>query len=205
MKTLAQKVCALVFFAAGSMAITGCTSTQIDAQVIDQPLSSIFYGTDQPCRGITAIKPEYQLQVGESCWFIVQPSVRYFQPNIDHVQFGNGTGLKINASDVYEVTIPADQFWYDKARRSPAPQGDTGGSITKRLGFIKHHKDVCWFALMATVNHNDEQAKILLKDTNNIISGLNGELSFYVNDASSFYGNNSGRIVVRIKRISTRA
>lgn len=177
--------------------LSACASVNIASLPVDQPLPDLT--NKDLCRTL----PQGRLPVSQSCWFIIQPGVRYDQA-------GNGTGLLVGANEHYEVRIHGDQFWYDLDRRVAAPGGDCGGGITKLLGFTKHHTEHKWFALLAnlrpslgdpkTVVSSATVPRQITKENGMFFPQTSGELYFYVNDAAWFYDNNSGRILVEILR-----
>lgn len=133
-----------------------------------------------------------KLEVGQRCWFVVQSGT--------HFEDGDsGPGLTLGLHDGYWISIPeaASRTWYDKDRRVPAPQGDTGGFVTKLLGSMKKHQEHNWFALMATASISSNPLHVHSRSR---LECLEGSLSFYVNDAHRFYGNNYGNLLVVIQR-----
>ncbi|MDD2664464.1 MAG: hypothetical protein PHD19_11995 [Dechloromonas sp.] len=177
-------------------ALCGCASVVVDPQAVDQFLP------EQAANGASCRELNAPGSNGKSCRFIVQPGVRYDQQ-------GNRTGIHVKPDERYRITLPDKQFWYDLDRRVPAPDGDSGGGITKCMGFTKHHTELKWFALMATVKPlgprsafpGDPHAKAISTGKDVFCPAVEGELSFYVNDAAWFYDNNSGRILVVIERL----
>lgn len=205
--------------------LSGCTNTKITPQPSDQPLDKIVAHVGK--KGIssclahkpsnttwftdsTARKGLRELNVDQSCWLIVQPQVRPRRPNapstFDELQYfkphlGNGSGLYVRKNQVYEVTIPnPDDFsWYDQNRQVTRPAGDKGESWTRYLDFTKLHKEQDWFHLNATTDNRVPEHPVSALTS---ITGLEGELTFYVNDApyEETYDNNQGRILIVIHR-----
>ncbi|MDZ7864355.1 hypothetical protein [Acidovorax sp.] len=200
----------------GALALlAGCGSNGFDEHRIDQPLPfASVWETDPrmpPCRNLPGnVKPAprdppkgnpqfevpllHGLEEGSSCWFVVQSGVH---PE----ETGNGTGLMLVPNGAYRIFVPeaASRTLYDKGRKTPAPQGDTGSLIARLMGSMKITKKENWFALMATASES--------RHTKHVLSGsrlacMAGELSLHVNDAYHFYGNNFGNLLVVIKRES---
>lgn len=197
MNAFALRLLRILSAITGLAGLAGCTSVDIAALPVDQPLPE--FPKDKLCR----VQPEGVLKEGESCWFIVQPGVRYDQE-------GNGTGLLIKPNQHYEIVVPGAQYWYDLDRRVPAPDGDSGGEITKYFGFTKHRTEYKWFALLANVRRSaDDPAEFdpcktvpqpITQAQGMFWALTTGELYFYVNDAAWFYDNNSGRVLIEIRR-----
>ncbi len=206
----------LTALAAGALALlAGCASNQFAEHRIDQPLpfASVWETNPgmPPClslQGNVKKAPKapqkynhrferpflHGLASGSSCWFVVQSGVHFEDTD-------GGTGLALEPHSCYTITVPeaASRTWYDKDRRAPAPQGDTGRFITKLLGSMKKDDKHNWFALMATASDSNNPQHVR---SGSRLIGMAGELSFYVNDATLFYDNNFGNLLVVIKRES---
>lgn len=181
----------------GCALLAGCASNEITEHRIDQPLPFASVAVTNPpmppCLGMSSdVRRPHRLQPGSSCWFVVQSAVHFEES-------GMGTGLMLESKDVYTISIPeaASRTWYDKDRKTPAPRGDTGGFITQWLGHMKKHEGENWFALMATASESKNPRHV---PDGSRLSCMAGELSFYVNDAHRFYGNNFGNLLLVIKR-----
>lgn len=185
--------------------VNGCTSTKIAPLIADQPIT---YADLKPCLELRGrSQASARLAECSQCSVIVQPSERYDKND------SNLTGLLALPDDIYEITVPSGQYWYDLDRKVEAPQGDEGGGLTSTwlIKLTKHHVEQKWFTLMLQAKRVQESKPfdvayeknkvVAIDKLNNIIDGMDGELSFYVNDASWFYSNNKGRIVVNIKRM----
>ncbi|UJB30485.1 hypothetical protein [Chromobacterium sp. Beijing] len=177
--------------------VAGCASSQEKLRVRDAPLPLAEVKEALPCRHPSFQRALGKLKPGCACWFIVQAGVSFDTT-------GNGTGLLLEKEERYRVDVFPKQFWYDKTRQVPAPQGDTGGGVTKYLGWTKHHSELCWFALMATGDRGGSGKPVYIGQLSSEISDLSGELRFYVNDTKSFYGNNQGRILIKISRMTPK-
>lgn len=166
-----------------SIALGGCLSVASGPQAIDAPLPA-FAG--RSC----AEKPGRQvLAPGELCFFIVQAENK-----------ASRTGLDVAPGERYRIEVPGAQFWYDKERRVPAPQGDDGSWLTRHAGITKRHPESAWFALIAGTNDGFSQN---VGRPGMLVVGGHGELILYPNDAAFAYGNNHGRILVSIRRCTS--
>jgi hypothetical protein len=217
-------ICASTVMALGI--ISGCTSTKIVDQPSDQPLDQILALVGK--EGIfsclehkaeidttrfadsTARAGLRELKVNQSCWLIIQPQVRPRRPNdpptADELRYfkphiGNGSGLYLSKDQTYKVCIPhgSDFSWYDLDRKVTKPEGDKGGRLTRHLSFMKLHKEQDWFHLNATTDNRVSEHPVSALTP---LTGLEGELTFYVNDApdEGKYDNNLGRILIVIHR-----
>jgi len=182
--------------AALALSLFGCASINVSPQPTDTAKpAEVERDKLQSClasKAVTTSKSMSTLESGEACWFVVQSELIY-----------NSTGLTLKASEVYEITVPPGQFWYDKGRRVSAPLGDEGSWLTKHLSFIKRHREQPWFALMAIVKNTEEEpdsAAIPIK-CKTMIFARTGNLYLYANDSRHFYGNNQGRIWIRIRNV----
>lgn len=205
-----------------SLLLTGCAVIGISPQPIDYPLDTTSMSLFPSC---LTLPPEHTdviqaptskrlnvMKTGTACWLVVQPGVlprkpeqaltfdtmRGFTPHI-----GNGTGLLIGGNEDYEIWVPSSHtppFWYDLDRKIGTPCGDQGGGITRFMNFTKLHVGQHWFALYATTDNDPD----LGQQVPGIVSFLDGELTFYVNDTpyEMFYNNNQGRLLVLIKRLT---
>ncbi len=162
-----------------SVALGGCLSVASGPRAIDAPLP---ISTAQPCVG-KVLKP------GERCFFIVQAENK-----------ASRTGLDVAPGQRYRIEVPAAQFWFDKERRVPAPQGDDGSWLTRHAGITKRHPESAWFALIAGTDDGFFQD---VSRTGTLVIGGHGELLLYPNDAAFAYGNNHGRILVSIQRCAS--
>ena len=162
-----------------SVALDGCLSVASGPRAIDAPLP---ISTAQPCVG-KVLKP------GERCFFIVQAENK-----------ASRTGLDVAPGQRYRIEVPAAQFWFDKERRVPAPQGDDGSWLTRHAGITKRHPESAWFALIAGTDDGFFQD---VSRTGTLVIGGHGELLLYPNDAAFAYGNNHGRILVSIQRCAS--
>lgn len=163
-----------------SVALGGCLSVASGPRAIDAPLPA-FAG--RSC----AEKPGRQeLTPGEHCFFIVQAENK-----------ASRTGLDVAPGQRYRIEVPAAQFWFDKERRVPVPQGDDGSWLTRHAGITKRHPESAWFALIAGTDDGFFQD---VSRTGTLVIGGHGELLLYPNDAAFAYGNNHGRILVSIRR-----
>jgi hypothetical protein len=192
----------LVFFVA--FTLLGCAPIKVTTSPIDTPL---------PSAAVFGIKPVYCLQLGagnfdyklnrkvlvklssgESCWYIVQSEAEY-----------NPTGLQFGE---YEIAVPAGQFMFDASRQVNVPEGDDGTWLTRLLNYAKRNPEIQWFALVKTTcgNAKSDQSS----DANNTrltmpkeaeLSSEEGELCIYVNDVLGHYKNNSGRVLINIKKL----
>lgn len=121
--------------------------------------------------------------------------------------------VKVLPGEVYQVTVPSGQFWFDLNRRSAPPRGDAGNWIMHLLASQKRLPGANWFSLIATTVSTDHGAPIELPGRQDIgKSGVYtvryaGSLAFYPNDAVGpatdpmyYYRNNSGQIWLTITR-----
>ena len=65
----------------------------------------------------------------------------------------------------------------------------------------KRSKEHPWFALIGTLNKNENELFLIGKNSSKQFSKT-GKLYFFANDAKMFYWNNFGKIHLQIKRIS---
>lgn len=183
--------------AALALSLFGCTSINVSPQPTDtaKPVEvereKLLSCLDP--KAVTTSEGMSTLESGEACWFVVQSELIY-----------NSTGLTLRASDVYEITVPPGQFWYDKERRVSAPLGDGGSWLTKHLSFLKRHREQPWFALLATVTNKEDEPDVAVIPINckTKIFARTGNLYLYANDSRHFYGNNQGRIWIRIRNVT---
>jgi len=163
-----------------SIALGGCLSVGNETHAIDTPLPAV---AGWPCAGKAG---RQVLAPGERCFFIVQAENK-----------ASRTGLDVAPGQRYQIEVPAAQFWFDKERRVPAPQGDDGSWLTRHAGITKRHPESAWFALIAGTDDGFYQD---VSRTGTLVIGGHGELFLYPNDAAFAYGNNHGRILVSIRR-----
>jgi len=191
--TLSRSVLTIKWAALAALALSlfGCASIKVSPQPIDSTMPAEVKIEKVPyclaLRSENGVEGKSALPPGKECWFVVQSEKIY-----------NSTGLYLNSTDTYQITVPSGQFWYDKDRKVSAPNGDDGSWLTKHLSFMKRHPGEKWFALMATVNKQHDAAFKISSETNTP-SGLQGTLYLYANDNIHFYGNNQGRIWVKIR------
>lgn len=65
----------------------------------------------------------------------------------------------------------------------------------------KRSKEHLWFALIGTLNKNENEC-FLIGENNNIQFSKTGKLYCFANDANAFYWNNFGKLNLQIIRIS---
>lgn len=169
--------------------LPGCMSIHTGPQAIDWPLPQIT-SLPPPCGRLPI---PGKLGENENCFAIVQSENKF-----------SDIGLTVTNGEHYRISVPGTQFWIDRDRRVPAPQGDDGSPLTRHLSALKRHPKANWFALMATSSKTSGQAQDVSQSPI-FVATENGPLLLYPNDASFAYGNNHGRIMVVIQRCAGQA
>ena len=127
-------------------------------------------------------------------------------------QWATPTGIQVSeANEVYCITVPSNQVWFDAERRNTPPSGEEGSWIMKR--FEKRHPESGYFSLMVAVQPDPlalktNGAEAVAGLTNSRYKAMfTGALVLYPNDAIGpsgnddyFYKNNSGYVWVSISR-----
>lgn len=126
--------------------------------------------------------------------------MRSLRPNeqwegrIEARPYTNHTNLLFEAGGTYELT--ADGTWYDKTIEC-GPDGHDEPKL-RNFRFLRRSRPNLSFALMGDVGRQ----RFLIGSCATVTIEKNGELTCFANDAPFTYGNNSGRVSLRIKRVS---
>ncbi len=128
-----------------------------------------------------------KLDIGSSCTTIVKAT-----------ESENIVGLKIVAGEEYTITSAEKQTWHDASRSNMPPCGEPGSFMMNLFAILKKARKSLWFSLIAEIK--DEKKPYDLCEAPNFLASGNGELILYANDAKGFYYNNSGEIIVEIRR-----
>lgn len=147
-------------------------------------------------------RPSILLGIGESHQFCVVARNKY-----------NDSGVFLETGAHYEFHVARNQVWYDARIRCGANGWTTDSFRPLRRAIVdaveKNRRCRCanWFELIGTVrcNHRD-QFRIGCRGTGwNYTPVRSGKLYTFANDLESRYGNNSGSIVVTIRRVAEPA
>lgn len=138
-----------------------------------------------------------KLNVGETHDCTVSSELKY-----------NWSGIRVERDGVYQIEIDDDQRWVDGDLPPCGPDGWESkdlpwykkGIVEK---FEKHRRcsDANWFEVIGTLGDEDDEPIRVLK-LDGYKAPRDAEFYFFANDLASKYGNNSGSISVRIRRIS---
>jgi len=179
--------------------LSGCALTHTEQQKSDSPLPVVLLdGSVKTCTPYLTEGAQCLAPVLAGAWF-------------------SNTGVSVKPCEVYQVTVPASQFWFDATRRNQPPKGDKGSALMNLAASWKRHPDALWFALMAATLPTElrgKQSEALDLPAQDLSAhplvriDKPGELVLYPNDArlpllkpKYFYGNNQGQIWVLIQRI----
>lgn len=145
--------------------------------------------------------------------------LRYFAPpehqkieQIEEVsvfasQIHNHTGLMLEAGATYEFSVVQNQEWKD-ASIICGPNGwnrDTQHLGLKEVGIMfmepfKRVPDANWFCLCGCVTDDDDHAFPIGNGPVEITIEKSGEFLPFANDKRTHYGNNEGKILVKVRR-----
>lgn len=177
------------------LALTGCGTPRYSEVPVDS--SSSHVDASKRC-------PE-ALLLGQNCWARVEAN-----------KWVSLTGISVKeAGEIYCISVPPNQVWFDAGRRNTPPDGEKGSWIMNLA--TKRHPEVGFFALMVAVKSTDNttgQTARLVKEPLNFqyVAKELGELVFYPNDAANpvgdpayYYKNNYGYIWVTITRCAAKA
>ena len=127
---------------------------------------------------------------------------------IESDRFYNFTGIIVEPGEVYDISVFKGDEWHDG--KAISCDGDGWNCDTESLGWrelpirmakkLRRVPDADWFTLCATVDSKDELAKSVGQQGKYEATDV-GELQFFANDLKSKYGNNSGSLRIRIKRV----
>ena len=179
--------------------LTACATTKQETAQLDSRMPSL--------PGIDVCKPNVDGKPGK-----ILPSV----PCLVQVRAGDWLSrapVAVEKGELYRISVPQDQLWYDDTRPSKPLAGDEGNRFMNLFGALKRHPKSKWFALMAVVlpdaNSGKEGASQDLVQSTTLSVPESGQLAFYPNDASIglfgkriFYANNHGVIWAIVERCS---
>lgn len=166
--------------------ITACSSTRHNPQQQDSVYPA---GIDPQYASVVGCLGNPELGIGESCWLAVQSEL-----------LSNFAGIIVQSKHRYRVHVPPGQFLFDNIRRVPMPEGDAGSNFTRYFGFIKRKTDEPWFALMATLGVTADTNALRISRTTELPEAC-GRIDFWINDYRYKYGNNQGRLWIRLERM----
>jgi len=107
----------------------------------------------------------------------------------------NPTHIEISKGEEYK--FEADGLWKDLLKKCDA-DGYTNLYMSIYNG-LKRSRENNWFALMGSIN---KAGDFLIGKNNQIVFNQDGNLYCYANDVKGFYWNNSGKLFLKITRIS---
>ena len=127
---------------------------------------------------------------------------------VDAEHLYNFTGLMMLKAEKYEITVDDQESWFDASIECDANGWDRDGQslglkeipIKLAEGF-RRVPDAHWFALCASVGADDDHAR-KIGHSSTYMAPTKGELTLFANDLKSKYGNNSGSLTVRIKKVA---
>jgi hypothetical protein len=180
-----------------TLMLTSCATTKQESMFIDSRMPSL--------PGIHVCEPNAEGKPGK-----VMPTA----PCLVQVRAGDWLSrvpVAVEKGELYRLTIPQDQFWYDDTRLSKPLSGDEGTWFMNLFGAWKRHPRSKWFALMAVVLPDaDSDKEVLGQDLVRsaiLVVPQSGQLALYPNDASIgvfgrcfFYANNHGLIWALVER-----
>jgi len=108
----------------------------------------------------------------------------------------NDVGIDVKKGEQY--SIEATGTWCDTKKHCHGPEGYTAESLSK-WEKLRRVKDAQWFTLIASIGHDDHAAKAI-GPKGTFEATADGKLTFFANDVSFMYWNNSGSVSVTITR-----
>lgn len=112
--------------------------------------------------------------------------------------WGGDPVLQVVAGEKYHIVVPPGQYWYDSwVKTTPK------GFFNPLLWFSgRRVKGVKCFALCGSIGQGDQPYCFYIGDQDTDLTvPKSGNLYFFPNDSKDHYGNNSGRVVVAVRRL----
>lgn len=113
-------------------------------------------------------------------------------------QVWNSTGIELTEGCSYALETIGDAVWKDWFIRT-GPEGFTKWYLRWSAG-KKRMKNENWFALIGT--YGKEMPFLIGKGMPELRPPVTGELVCYANDILGFYGNNSGALTLKVRRLT---
>jgi len=171
-----------------AMSLPGCVAIEPAAQTRDDAVPAEV-GGPPPAKGCLA----GGLPANGTCWFALQSTLLL-----------GDSGVRLAPGQCVHLSVPAGQTLHDASREVPMPQGDAGSSFTRMFNFLKRDTARPWFALMAQLGP-DERNAVAVNEHPDLCApaaGASAALGFWVNDWRHAYGNNHGRVWVKVSAAS---
>ncbi|MCX7067876.1 MAG: hypothetical protein NTW85_09320 [Methylococcales bacterium] len=113
-------------------------------------------------------------------------------------------GLTVQQGEIYRIKATSKNTWCDASHTNTALCGEKGSNLMNI--FSPRVEDSLWFSVIAEVKHTkDGEIQRLsqydLCNTPKFEISTSGKLVLYPNDATGFYGNNSGAIWLELSRL----
>lgn len=122
----------------------------------------------------------------------------------------NHTGLMLEQGKFYDFAVldASQQKWLDGGVETDADGWDRAdvnlGLRELSIAAVEPFRRVGranWFQLIGTIGTNDDNSFIIGKNLRNFTSTKSGEFCPFANDLMNFYGNNSGKLQLKVTRI----
>jgi hypothetical protein len=124
-------------------------------------------------------------------------------------QIYNHSGLMLEKGAIYRFSVKKDQKWHD-GNITCGPEGWNLGN--QKLGLkevrialmepFRRVPDADWFCMCGCVTDNDDYAFEIGEGPVEIEIEKSGEFLPFANDKRKYYGNNEGKIIIVVQRIS---
>ncbi len=121
----------------------------------------------------------------------------------------NHTGLMLEKGGHYDFEVSGNQTWKDGGVVC-GPEGWDRGSVELGLKELpigiaepfRRLPDAKWFELCGCIGTDDDSAFRIGKKRTGYKVNNSGEFCPFANDLSTYYGNNSGKLLIKVTRVS---
>ena len=125
-------------------------------------------------------------------------------------QYHNRTGILLESGVTYSFKVKANQSWKDGGIECTADGWDRD---KQDIGWIKELSiksmepykrvpDEKWFTLIGAVGASDEEVFVIGTKTTRFTPVQSDEFCPFANDLKRMYGNNSGRLIIKVTRVN---